>query len=105
MDQCWLITQPVKKLFYLVIPQKALILDLFFFGKIFYDEDSLVRYFRFLDPEFKVFFFGSSLPVKPNEFVQFFFQHIRFFIGAVPTKVKCTVPFIYFIGKPFAKAS
>jgi hypothetical protein len=56
----------VKKIFHLVIPEHALIFNIFFLGKIFYDQNSLIRYFRFFNTEFKKFFIGCIKPMKTN---------------------------------------
>jgi len=81
-----LIAQSVEEVFHLVAPQLALILDLTFVRKIFYNEDGLVRDFGFFDTELKEFFLRSVLPVKPDEFFKFAFCNLGPICRSIPGK-------------------
>src|SRR6266498_2026883 len=102
----WLITSnTMKQVFYLVIPQHALIFQFFFFSKIFYHQDSLISYFRFFNAEFKIFSLWSINPMESNKFFFLAFQDFSFLKRTIPGKIENIVSFIHFISEPFLQTS
>ncbi len=94
----------MKQILDLVIPEHALVLDIFFLGKILDHQDGLIGDLRLFDPEFKIFFAGGVEPVKAYEFVLLGFHYFGLFKAAVPSKIEDAISFIYLVSEPFGQS-
>lgn len=99
-----LITKAVKKIFYLVPPELGLVFDVFFIGKILYQQYGLIGDVRFFYAKFKELFDGRIGPVEAHKFIQLAFQNLCFGCRTVPGETKNIIALVNFVSKPFLKA-
>ena len=98
------VPEAVEKVFDLVVPERALVLDVFFLGKIGHNQDCLVGNLGFFNPELEIFTLGGVQPAELDEFVVFTFQDFGLLKSAAPSKIKDIITLVYLVCEPLPKA-